>query len=216
MAIAFRQKAIAGSSSGVTSVVLAVPTGTVDGDVMVAVVELSLSAQTVSTPSGWTALDSANTGPTVATFRKVAASEPANYTFSWSGSAVVSGSIASYSGCNTSAPVNAHGALNRTVGSTTVTANSVTTSVDGCMVLFVGGINTNSAWTGPTSYTQRAVPQNGASAAVIAEFAQTSAGAVGSIAATASVSGNSYGGLIALAPPASASTASPGFRFGFR
>ncbi|TMC36976.1 MAG: glycosyltransferase family 2 protein, partial [Chloroflexi bacterium] len=97
-AIQYRSSA-ANSASASTSLTLNVPTGVQNGDVMIAVV--STSANTVSTPSGWNTLARS---ATMATFYRVASSEPASYSFTDGGASTNwAGIIDAYSGVDTSA-----------------------------------------------------------------------------------------------------------------
>lgn len=202
MAIAFRAAASA-TGVGVSSLVVNVPTGTQNNDVMVAVIEAGTSnPNIINTPTGWTLLNSQTASPNVRTYWRVASSEPASYTWTFNTTTYnVSGIIASYSGTATSSQINQHAAFTAGTSTTTITAASVTTTVAGCMLVFVGGCNTaNASFTGPTSFTQRATPTNTTTSAILADMVQSSAGATGSITATAATSGNNGGSIIAIAP----------------
>ena len=99
------------NGTGSTSVTVNKPTGTAEGHVMLAVVGVrGGSGVTVSAPAGWTQINTNNSGTTLrsTTFYKVAgASEGSSYTFTWSGSNKASGVISTYSGVDTSSPINA-------------------------------------------------------------------------------------------------------------
>lgn len=102
MAISFVAEAH-GTANYTTSINVSKPTGTVDGDVMIAI-----CGGSPSTPSGWTLLGSANSGTnslrTVNVFRKVASGEGSSYTFSIQ-SSIACASIATYRGVSTTNPV---------------------------------------------------------------------------------------------------------------
>lgn len=102
MAISFVAEAH-GTANYTTSISVSKPTGTVDGDVMIA-----FCGGTPSTPAGWTLLGSADSGSnslrTVRVFRKVASSEGSSYTFSIQ-SSIACAVIATYRGVNNTTPV---------------------------------------------------------------------------------------------------------------
>jgi hypothetical protein len=102
MAISFVAEAH-GTANYQTSISVSKPTGTTDGDVMIA-----FCGGSPSTPSGWTLLGSANSGTnslrTVRLFRKVASGEGSSYTFSIS-SSIACASIVSYRGVSNTTPV---------------------------------------------------------------------------------------------------------------
>lgn len=102
MAISFVAEAH-GTANYTTSISVSKPTGTVDGDVMIAI-----CGGTPSTPSGWTLLGSADSGTnslrTVRVFRKVASGEGSSYTFSIQ-SSIACASIVTYRGVSSTNPV---------------------------------------------------------------------------------------------------------------
>lgn len=102
MAISFVAEAH-GTANYTTSISVSKPTGTTDGDVMIA-----FCGGSPSTPSGWTLIGSADSGTnslrTVKVFRKVASGEGSSYTFSIS-SSLACASIVTYRGVSTTTPV---------------------------------------------------------------------------------------------------------------
>lgn len=94
-----------------TSITMTKPAGTVAGDVLVASVGFAHPDATVANPSGWTQVP--NLRGTIQsdqqgiTWYKVAgSSEPSSYTFSGgSGTQAVSGSLSSFAGVDTTAPI---------------------------------------------------------------------------------------------------------------
>lgn len=203
---AFRSVSTFDAGGGRTSVTLSKPSGTTDGDILVACVACGGPGITIAPPDGtWALLDNQSAGgPSVRTFYKIASSEGADYTFTWTGSVAASAFVAAYSGGDGTSPINQHSAWDRATSTTTCTADSVTTTVNECMILFVGVNNNGSSFTGPSGYTSRV--STGSSSGVglkLAELGQASAGATGNVTATCN-SGNTEGTLIALAPPAAA------------
>lgn len=200
MAVAFRQTASA-SATTVSSIAVNVPAGTVDGDIMVAVIMAAAASHTI-TCAGWTVIDSqVAAGPSSATLYKVAASEPASYTFAWTGgsSTNASGMISSYSGGKISAPIDSHVTFHRTASTTTVTMDTFTTTVNNCLVVNVSTVNLLSTFTGPATYTQDAVLSNASGSILMASKLFAVAGATGSVTSTAS-SGTTEGAGFAIAP----------------
>lgn len=198
MAIATRSSSGA-SRIGAGSLTLPVPAGTQNGDIMLAEVTVSASANVPGTPAGWTPIDSIGTGPSAQTYFRIASAEPASYDFAVAADAA--GAIGSYSGGNVLAPINAHGAFNKTAASSTVTATTITPTVNGCMLVFFGGEGGPvSAFVGPAGFTQEQAVISADICVLFADVIQAIAGATGSISATFTGSVNCQGTLVALAP----------------
>ncbi len=204
MAVAYRSNATATKAGGAgTNLVINVPAGTANGDVMVAFV-LTGTAVTPAVQASWTTLDSQNTGPTVISFYRIASSEPASYTFTVDSTNTSWGTIVTYSGTHATTPINKHAAFNRLTSTTNITGTTITPDVNNCMILWLGAAGTATSITKPASYTDR-VSNVTSSGTDIAELLQTSAAATGSITGTGSTSTNTDGSLIALAPAAGGS-----------
>jgi hypothetical protein len=94
------------NSTSTASVTVSVPAGTQAGDVMVAFIGL-ISQTTITAPFGWELLDTQDAGANTryAAYRRVASSEPASYTWSWTGSFKNSGWIGSYRGADPTDPI---------------------------------------------------------------------------------------------------------------
>ena len=86
------------ASSG-TSITLTTPTTSI-GDYLIAVVMLETSGHTMTTPSGWTLLQTqSNSDMVVAAYAMATPASPAaSYTFTWTGSVYSTGILAAYSG----------------------------------------------------------------------------------------------------------------------
>jgi hypothetical protein len=204
MAIAFRATAQDTETTG-TSVVISKPTGTVDNDVMIAVIYLESSA-VVTPPSGWTEFASgdlmADTNPHKGyAYWKRAASEGSSYTWSWTGSAWKAGTINAYSGCETSG--NPYDVLNSNVVHTsqTSTATVSTTTTVANTVLVWGATNYNAGtWTMPTTpgtFTQRGT----GAAATLADYSYASAAATGNIIGGIGTTAENFAFVMALKVP---------------
>ncbi|MFI1535564.1 hypothetical protein [Streptomyces anandii] len=188
-----------------------VPTGTTDGDVMVAIVSRPSGTATVSTPSGWDVLSGFpvqnSGGITLAGFYRVASSEPASYTFSFStGKCLIA--ISSYRGVDNTTPVHQSAAATDTTNRTTHTSPSITTTVANCWTI-AGyadrGFTSASTWSTPTGLTSRSgnlvtTGTNDNSLATFDSNADKTAGSY-SYASTASASqSNACMCTVALAP----------------
>lgn len=140
MAIAFRAAAVAEVNS--SSITITKPTGTVDDDAMVAQIYIESSNNPptgLSAPSGWVLKQSglASTNFWFGVYRKVASGEGANYQWSWTGSIYATGIIGSWSGCDTTEPVDTS-AFGTSANSGTITYPAVTTSVANTVIVACG------------------------------------------------------------------------------
>lgn len=168
MPIAFRS--IAGNSlvdntAGDKTLTINKPAGTVDGDVMLAVVtQASYTAPPlVAAPAGWASLGAfTNTNGESEVFYRTAASEGASYNFTVAGGdpCVAVGAIASYSGVELSpSPIDAVGGQH-SASSANATAPSAAPSAVGAMLVCCfcaeGGANTTTVTsTPPSGMTER-------------------------------------------------------------
>jgi hypothetical protein len=82
VAISYRSYAVAGVTS--TDIVISKPSGTVDGDMMVAFIALDNDDTISSVPSGWNEIDNGVTGNTLrlaSYYKEAGGSEPSSYTW---------------------------------------------------------------------------------------------------------------------------------------
>ncbi len=210
--IGYRSSATANTATGASSVTINKPAGTTTNDVMIANVFVRGSGTTpsVTPPAGWTLIYQDNLDGAVpaglaamASYYRVAgASEAANYTWTFDTSRLAVAVISSYTGVNTSTPVDAdNGQAN--AASTTITAPSVTTTVANTML--VGGfglLEGGQSISPPAGMTER-VDISPAGPNLTLEMSnelRAVAGATGQRDATASFSDTSIGQLIALRP----------------
>lgn len=165
--IAVRSAQASATTGAAPSIVMTMPTGVVDDDILVMMVSgydttLAIAAPTL--PSGWTSLQTSGSGTasiltSLLCWRR-ASSEPASYTVNLSGSQNAAGTIIALSGANTSALVSAQSSINLTdPGGPTLTGAALGswTAVDG-IDLFFGAMKTSVAETPapPAGYTQPA------------------------------------------------------------
>lgn len=146
MAIAYRSGSTAGDASG-GNLTITKPTGTVDGDILIAICYNEISASAWTAPSGWAQWGSGQANYVASAWINVywkrAASEGANYQFSitttWRIIAMcaLSGALASGD------PIDV-GPAGKTDDSSGVNVDSQNTTVDGAMMLALHG-NTSGA-----------------------------------------------------------------------
>lgn len=194
-----------GSTNSGTSLTLNVPAGTVNADVMLAIITVSGgSGSTITTPAGWTLVrrDDNSTSLSTLVYSKVASSEPASYAWSFNGASLFSaGGIVSYSGIDTTNPIDVSGVPTISgVSSTAVIAASAnTTSANVIVVAYGAGTNGAYTSTPPTGMTERVDTNNGGSRNLtIADVSQAAAGATGTKTFTYSGSITYNAGIIGL------------------
>jgi peptidoglycan/xylan/chitin deacetylase (PgdA/CDA1 family) len=202
--IAFRSATSAQVSLG-SSITLAKPSGTVNGDVLVAAIDIA-GTTTVTAPGGWTLVRSTASGSslTQATYLHVAGtSEPSSYQWRFSSSRMASAVMAAYVGVNTTAPVDISGGGSSSDSSSDV-APSVTTTVAGDLLIGVFGEAANASVTPPTGMLEQVEQLAGTgNTRVLSELSDQqlgAAGATGARTAALSRSGANVGQLIALRP----------------
>lgn len=156
------------------------PTGTLDGDVMVAIVYINDSTATITPPANWTLIDTINTtiSGKMSTYYKVASSEGANYQWDFSVTNRNSAAIASfYQGLR--GTIDAHGVQANGAGTNAI-APSITPTVTNSTLVFLCCQDTTatSTYTPPTGMTE-VLDTGGVSAIEIAYSFQESAVATG-------------------------------------
>jgi large repetitive protein len=185
-----------GSATGATSVSVTKPTGVQANDLLVAHVMVTGNVTASIAGSGWTAVTSgtaANTA-TQASFYKIAGgSEPASYSFTWTGSQAAAATVTAYYGVKSSSPFDLSSAIASTNNTTSVTAGTLTTTANDDIVLAFFGSASNSTYTPPASWNERGdVGTTGISASTDDQIKVT-AGATGNAVATSTVSARVYG-----------------------
>lgn len=168
-AVAFRSAASAGAASGTLTLTITKPAGTVLNDVMVASIGLSSAnagTTTITAPIGWTLVRRTNqtTGSdnSLATYWKAAgAAEPASYAWTFSTSTGSAGGIASFTGVDTSAPIDAQNGQ-VTASATTHVAPTVTTTSTNDMVITAHTMASSVTWTAPAGMNEAVDVRSGA------------------------------------------------------
>lgn len=156
-AITFKSAAAASQGSGVLSLPIGKPSGTVTGDVMVAAIGFRPETATITPPSGWTlARRINNSGATangLAIYYKVAtASEPSSYTWTFSSSTGTAGGISAFSGVDTANPLDAENGQ-ATASSLSHATPSITTTVANTMLVASFAFSSSATWATPSGMT---------------------------------------------------------------
>lgn len=197
------------SGPGVTSLTVNVPSGTADGDLMLAVVMVELASASVTAHANW-GTPILNTPLSTRTHTQViyarpANSEPTDYTFSWS-SAECGVTIITYRNAALSALYNSQ--VNNSA-TTSCAAPSLATTFPNSLSVWVGTIMYGTTWSPPTApgtYTERVdVRTSTAStnmAMSIADYVVTAPGATGTVTGTAANGDYNVGSHIILLPAA--------------
>ena len=190
-AIGFVAASNADNGSGAKTLVINVPAGTAQGNVMMATVTVT-GTTAPTTPSGWTvAKSSTGTALRQATYYRVAgASEPASYSWSLGSSRAAAGGIVTYSGVNQTAPVDATATANGASGNAEVA--SVTTSAANDQVLAIVSFAAATTVSADPSTTERYEDSSTSTASEAADFAQAAAGATTAKTATPGSSGSAW------------------------
>jgi len=196
-----------------TSLVVNKPGNVADGDYFVALIHYSISAGTMSTPSGWTQQQGENTSRSFYVFTKpipVASSESAtDYTWNMTGGAGrLCGLITRVTGAHASTPLDANGTATTTgVGSTV--APSITAVGTDCLLLgfyFTCDSSVTSVITQPGAMSSVAtvtVAPAATSTILIAQEQLSSSGATGTrTASNAPGASSGVGGMLMTILPA--------------
>ncbi len=190
---------------------LAVPSGTVNGELLIAVIASAGKAADNDTHASWTLinktrinLDDVGSDVALSLFRRIAASEPADYAFTSPvdlSSAGMTGKMLRITGHDPTTPINAAGESAEDTDSTT--APSVLTTVANCLVVCVVATTSTSIQTATTPGTLTEEWDFGgdpgqASSQVGATKIQAAIGNTGAEAFT--IAGSSVAQTIAIAP----------------
>lgn len=150
------------NSGASTSLVINKPTGTTDGDLMIAVMGTNQpsGAFTWTGDTGWTEVVDHGTGPGLRVAWKIASSEGANYTFTCSLSTALGGSILTYRNTHQTVPISVTGTCDRdTTATTGTTLTAAGVTVPGNTSILVGAFyvtGTSTTLSTPTGMASRA------------------------------------------------------------
>jgi hypothetical protein len=215
-AIGYRGVTTGENGAGSTSVSIAMPTGTVQNDVMIAIMASRAGTGTITPPSGWTQINTTNSTTTImsSTFYKVAGSgEAGPYVFSVT-SSKAAGIIASYSGVDTTTPIDAQG-MQANASNTVMTAPSISpvTSNTWLVGAYSNATGTTFAAGSSMSLRGQTTSSGGGSAGTkitvgMQDLSISATGATGTKTMTATSGAINTGHLIALRPAATTTQAS--------
>ena len=147
-------------AAGAASITMTVPAGVADNDLLfMHIAARGGSNMTIAAPAGWTQLrnTNANTVTRLATFYRIASSEPASYSVTFGGGTPTQqavGEITAYYGVKSSSPVDVNGAT-ATGNSATPSATSITVAANS-LVLAAYSHGTGSGTTGTAMFTTAA------------------------------------------------------------
>jgi hypothetical protein len=200
--ITFRGAASAGGAGG--TLTIAKPAGVVNNDVMIAAIAfIAGTTNTIAAPPGWTLIRRINNGTDVglAVYRKVAASEGANYTWTNGLGQDMSGGIQAYTGVDTTTPIDVE-AGQPTPQDVVHSTPSVTTTGPNEMLVTSFVILQGTTFTPPAGETQRYQVQSAGTNTDSEgnDQLQAAAGATGVKTATAANNGLGATHILALRP----------------
>lgn len=207
MAISF-VAASSGTNGNTTAAFnVAKPAGTAENDVLVAFV---VATTIYSVPSGWLFITNTSGNPFSSRFvhawyRVAGPSEPATYELRPASGTPHSdaGGIIALRGADIVDPIDGSSTIVNTVAGTSVVLPSITTTVDGDMLLGLAGGHANTSWTAPGTMTEQWDNKSAGSSPVSSTAANElfgAAGATGTRTFTANSSTTNAGILVAVKP----------------
>lgn len=202
----FRNAATASTAAAGTSLQVAVPAGVKDGDVLLFGIAIRGGSNVTNLDvANWAPLFVTNQSTNVQTavFFRVASSEPANYTATWTGSFNAAAAIYAAYNAATASPTNGNQA---NTSSLNVTAPSINAGTGPVLLVFAGGMSAGATFTPPPTMANReradVKSTAGATNAAFTFADEVSAGgATGTRVAVSDSAGGNVGGLIAFALP---------------
>ena len=150
LAPVYRAATSASAASGVLTLTINKPAGTIENDVMVASIGVSANSPVITAPSGWILVrqlnNTAATANSLAVFIKVAAAlEPAIYAWTFSASAGAAGGIQTFYNVDTITPVDIEAGLS-TASSTSHATPALTTFTANTMLVASYSFASSRAW----------------------------------------------------------------------
>ncbi len=135
----FRAAASASAASGVLTLTITKPAGTIENDVMVAAIGVSANAPVITPPAGWVLVRKMDNGAvnanSLAVYYKVAtATEPANYAWGLSASTGAAGGIQTFYNVDITFPIDAENGQTTASGTSHI-APGITTTVANTMLV---------------------------------------------------------------------------------
>jgi hypothetical protein len=196
------------AASGGSSLTLGRPSGTAEGQLMVASIVTSTDAPGVVAPDGWSLLrDDAVPGALRQRLytKPAGPSEPPTYTWTLSARAQVAGGLTTYAGVDPAQPIDAQAAAVNDTAGTAIRAPSITTTVARTRLVQFAAVNAEGTLVTPGGTSQRwlaAAPVGATSDALTASFDTTlpDAGPSGPRTVTATEPGGWITAVLALRP----------------
>lgn len=211
-AVEFRA-ATHGSLNPSTTCTASVPSGTQNGDLLLALAlaNQSTSGHTITAPTGWTEVathyNTAGAAFRMSLFRKIASNESGSYQFTSSENVRFSCTVTAwYDGINTTNPIAQHSNTAYTAHDTTIRAAGLTTTAPASL-LFIGTSPCNPACsitppTSPAAFTEQVEYWDNRHLRYFAALNWTSAGATGNVDGTLSgATTNKHAFLLELSAP---------------
>ena len=200
--MAFRASSNATTGAGsATSLACNKPTGTANGDVLTAGVCYG-SLGTITPPSGWAEVyDSGSFGASgrqLKVYTKLASSEPASWTWSFSASVGIVIEVGAFDTRSTATPNASGGQVNS--ASTNSTAPSISPSAANCDLVGYFATDNSRTFTAPSGMTEREDQSAGSRSLGLMTEVLVASGATGTRVATLSASAVNAGWLGAFAP----------------
>ncbi len=167
-------------------------------------------SETVTTPSGYTLVDSKSTGQTTTyVWTHTVGASDTGVTLSYSSAVPKVASLAVYSGVNTTTPVDVFDDAT-TASGTSVTGSALTTTNAGDELVLIAGAGQQgsaASWTAPSGLASAAQVQSSGISSMLADGSgPASAGSTGSKNATTSLSGQLAAVFLALSPGVATTT----------
>ncbi len=154
--IAFRSATTAKSGgTASSSLTITKPTGSVQGDVMIAAITCDAAPVTITAPTGWTLIrKTTSASQTLATYwHAPGASDPSSYMWTFSASVNSAGGIGAFTGVSTTAPINVETGTS-TSSSLSHAAPTVTPTLPRTMLLTWHAFASAATWTPPSGMTE--------------------------------------------------------------
>lgn len=207
MAILFRSCNSA-FTNGAALLTITKPAGVVENDLMIAQISIANLPTTITTPGGWTLIRELTAVHlrTIAYYKVAGDSEPADYTWTFSGATTAAGGILAYQGVDASSPVNIENGQ-ATPNDTSHATPSVNTTRSNCMLVTLFSVHSNAIlnWTPPAAEAERfdisSMAGSDNEAVEGNDETQAVPGATGAKTATSSGAGVGTAQIIALQPP---------------
>lgn len=156
--IALRGSSSVSEPSGVTTLTLATPVGTLADDVLIAAIAIRPDTATITPPAGWTLVrrsdNSGGAANSLAVYSRIAtSSEPATHAFTFSSSTGSGGGLLAFREADAASPIDVEAGAS-TASGLGHPAPDVTTTVAGAMLVTAHGFSSSATWTPPAGMTE--------------------------------------------------------------